>query len=256
MTTVVLKIGGRAAEDKGRLKELCVEMSELSPKFSFVLVHGGGAEVTSISRALGMEAVFKNGVRQTSEQEMDVVDMVLSGKVNAQLVRLCRGCGIDAVGLSGSDGGICTGKRMTGMPADSRTGEVAAVNPRLLALLLSQGFMPVVSPASMDNAGNGLNINADDAAFALARALSAHALVFLSDIPGVMRAGRVVSRLTDGESRECIDAGEITGGMIPKVTASIQAISGGVSNVIIGQYDRAGALTDLLEGRAGTRICA
>jgi acetylglutamate kinase len=254
--TVVVKIGGRAAEDTGRLKELCVEMSELSPKYRFILVHGGGAEVTAVSRALGMEAVFRNGVRQTSAQEMDVVDMVLSGKVNAQIVRLCRCCGVDAVGLSGSDGGICLGKRMTGMPADSRTGEVAAVNPRLLHLLLEQGFLPVVSPTSMDGAGNGLNINADDAAFAMARAVSAHALVFLSDIPGVLRGGMVVGRLTGGESRECIDAGEITGGMIPKVTASIQAISGGVSNVIIGQYDHAGALADLLEGRAGTRICS
>lgn len=254
--TVVVKIGGRAAEDKGRLKELCVEMSELSRKAGFVLVHGGGAEVTAVSKALGMEAVFKNGVRQTTAAEMDVVDMVLSGKVNAGLVRLCRCCGVDAVGLSGSDGGICLGKRMTGMPADSRTGEVLEVNTRLLELLLSKGFLPVVSPTSMDAAGNGLNINADDAAFAIAKALSAHTLIFLSDIPGVLKGGEVIGKLTGTQGRECIEAGDITGGMIPKVTASLQAISGGVSNVIIGQYDHAGALADLLEGRAGTRICA
>jgi acetylglutamate kinase len=255
MKSVIVKIGGKAAENTERLRELCAEMAGLSARFRFIIVHGGGAEVTVLSRKLGMEAVFNNGVRQTSAAEMDVVDMVLCGKVNKHLVRLCRSCGLDAVGLSGSDGALFIGRPMNGAPSESRTGEVAAVQPRLLELLLREGFLPVISPTSMDERGRGLNINADEAAFALACALSADSLVFLSDIPGILRDGKVIDRLAGSQTRECIDSGVISGGMIPKATASVQAIGSGVANVIIGQYDHEGALSDLLEGKVGTRIC-
>ena len=161
-------------------------MGALSKDHRFLLVHGGGAEVTALSRKLGIESVFTNGLRQTSSTEMDVVDMVLAGKVNKHLVRLLRTRGLDAVGLSGSDGGILKGKSVGNLPDGSlsRTADVVGVDDRLLKLLTDNGFLPVIASPSMDSTGLALNLNADTAAFSLAVALSCAALVFLSDIPG------------------------------------------------------------------------
>jgi acetylglutamate kinase len=183
---------------------------------------------------------------------MDIVDMVLAGKVNKQLVRLCRTCGLDAVGISGSDGGSCVGTAVGG--GDSRTGELSGVRRRLLDTLLEGGFLPVIAPTSMDSGGRGLNINADSVAFGIARELPASALVFLSDIPGVLRDGQVVPELAAGGVGALVAAGVISGGMIPKVTASLDAISHGVRTVIIGRYEGPGSLGKLLAGTAGTRI--
>jgi acetylglutamate kinase len=134
--TIVLKIGGRAAESGEGLQPLFDEMRELARENRLVMVHGGGPEVTAISKRFGIEPIFHNGVRQTSAEEMDIVDMVLAGKVNTALVRLLRSRGLDAVGLSGVDGGIISAERMGGPEAQTRTGDVAAVHPRLLELLL------------------------------------------------------------------------------------------------------------------------
>ncbi len=251
--TVLVKIGGKTAEKEERLRRLCAEMAGLSRRSRFLLVHGGGAEVTALSWRLGIEAVFTDGIRQTSPAEMDIVDMVLSGKINKHLARLCTAFGVKAVGISCSDGGVLIG-RPAGGEAGSRTGEVEAVDPALLVLLLKAGYLPVISPTSMDRQGLGLNINADSAAFALAASLSADSLVFLSDIPGILRDGEVIRDITAIEAKALIDAGVVTGGMIPKVTASLDAISHGVRNVIIGQYDGEGALAALLDGKRGTRI--
>lgn len=251
MKTIVVKIGGRAAEREDGLRSMGTEMSSLAKTGRFLLVHGGGAEVTAISKKLGIEAVFAGGVRQTSPAEMDIVDMVLAGKVNKQIVRLLRACGLDAVGLSGPDGGIFTGRPIG---AETRTAEVAAMDTRLLELLLAKGFLPVVSPVSMDANGTGLNINADSVAFALASRLAASALLFLSDIPGILRDGSVIRELSGTEAQGLVASGVVSGGMIPKVSASIDALAKGVQNVIIGQYEGAGSLAGLLEGRLGTRI--
>ena len=251
MKTIVVKIGGRAAEREDGLRSMGTEMSSLAKTGRFLLVHGGGAEVTAISKKLGIEAVFAGGVRQTSPAEMDIVDMVLAGKVNKQIVRLLRACGLDAVGLSGPDGGIFTGRPIG---AETRTAEVAAMDTRLLELLLAKGFLPVVSPVSMDANGTGLNINADSVAFALASRLAASALLFLSDIPGILRNGSVIRDLSAAEAQGLVTSGVVSGGMIPKVSASIDALAKGVQNVIIGQYEGAGSLAGLLDGKLGTRI--
>ena len=248
--TVLLKIGGAAAENERSLADLANEMLALSKTVRLVLVHGGGAEVTSLSRRLGIEAVFDKGVRQTSPAEMDIVDMVLSGKLNKRLVRLLRTRGLNAVGLSGSDGGVFTGSPV----GESRTGSVAGIDDRLLTLLLANGYLPVLSSTSMDARGGGLNINADSVAFSLAAHLRAWALVFLSDIPGILCDGEVLSSATGERARSLIDQGVITGGMIPKVSASLQALKSGVGKVIIGSYAEAGSLSRLLEGSTGTRI--
>ena len=251
MTTIVVKIGGKAAESRDGLDSLCQEMLALSREIRFLIVHGGGAEVSAVSRRLGLEPVFLDGVRQTSEQEMDIVDMVLAGKVNKQLVRLLRTRGLDAVGLSGSDGGTFTGRPLG---RATRTGEVISVDDRLLGLLLDNGFLPVISSTSMDSTGQGLNINADAAAFSIASRLAASALVFLSDIPGILSEGSVIQAASAEEAKQLIGKGVITGGMIPKVSAALTAMDQGVQKVIIGQYDGAGSLGRLLEGKQGTRL--
>jgi acetylglutamate kinase len=257
--TIVIKVGGKAAEQTAGLTALCDEMHVLSPEHRLVLVHGGGAEVTAVSRRLGIEAVFHDGVRITSPEEMDIVDMVLAGKVNKQLVRLLRTRGVNAVGLSGSDGGIFTGRAVSAVSAvqgsaQTRTGEITAADGKLLALLLSNGYLPVISSTSMDAEGRGLNINADAAALALAARMGASALVFLSDIPGILSEGSIVQALSADEARALIAKGVIKGGMIPKVTASLEAMNGGVQKVIIGRYEGAGSLGRLLEGKQGTRL--
>ncbi len=254
MTTIVVKIGGKAAESRDGLDSLCQEILALSRDNRFLLVHGGGAEVSAVSRRLGVEPVFRDGVRQTSEQEMDIVDMVLAGKVNKQMVRLLRTRGLDAVGLSGSDGGIFTGRPLGGAESGSRTGEVTSVDERLLALLLDNGFLPVLSSSSMDSTGRGLNINADAAAFSIASRLAAAALIFLSDIPGILSDGSVIQAVSAAEARDLITRGVVTGGMIPKVSAALTAMDEGVQKVIIGQYEGAGSLGRLLEGKQGTRL--
>jgi acetylglutamate kinase len=249
--TVVLKVGGRAAERDEGLLGIASEMAALARGQRFVLVHGGGAEVTAVSKRLGIEAVFSAGVRQTSAEEMDIVDMVLAGKVNTRVVRLLRTRGLDAVGVSGPDGGTFTGKAIG---PQTRTAEVDAIDTRLLELLLGAGFVPVVSSVSTDGDGRGLNINADSVAFALAARLAASAMVFLSDIPGILRDGAVVRELAAAEAQGLVASGVVSGGMIPKVSASVEALARGVQNVIIGQYEGPGSCAGLLAGRLGTRI--
>jgi acetylglutamate kinase len=257
-STIVVKIGGKAAEDSASLAALSDELKDASRNQGLVLVHGGGAEVTRISSVFGIQAVFKEGVRQTSAEEMDIVDMVLAGKVNSQLVRLIRSRGLDAVGLSGSDGGTFTGEPLGGTHggsvAPTRTGEVTHVDVRLLRLLLDAGYLPVLCSTSMDAEGNGLNINADTAAFRVAAHLQAAALVFLSDIPGVISDGSVVQALSAGEAKSLVERGVINGGMVPKVSASFDAMDKGVKKVIIGRYEGPGSLGRLLEGKEGTRL--
>jgi acetylglutamate kinase len=254
VSVIVVKIGGKAAENRESLGAFADELLTLSREQRVVLVHGGGAEVTAVSRKLGFEAVFKNGVRQTSPEEMDIVDMVLAGKVNSQLVRLLRTHGLDAVGLTGADGGTFTGEPVGGRGSATRTGEITRVDERLLEMLLAAGYLPVLSSTSMDSDGNGLNINADTAAFQVAARLQAAALVFLSDTRGVISDGSVLQALSADEAKVLIARGVIDGGMVPKVTASFDAMDKGVAKVIIGQYESAGSLARLLEGKEGTRL--
>ncbi len=249
----VVKVGGRAAEPAA-LKSLGKEMAELQDRFRFLLVHGGGAEVSRISEIFGLTPRFVQGVRLTSFEEMEVVDMVLAGKMNKDITRLLRTTGLNALGLSGSDGGLFTGRALG---PDSYTGEVTGVNRATLEALLEGGFIPVVSSTSMEEGGKPLNINADQAALALASAHPARVLLFLSDTPGVLTGAaldRVIPRLDGPAVREAIDGGTISGGMIPKVNSALEALTRGVGAVVIGQYSNSGDLFALLKGAKGTRI--
>ena len=252
---VVVKIGGKAAGEEERLREMAAEMAAFSKTRRFVVVHGGGAEVTAVSKRFGIEATFRDGVRLTSPAEMDVVDMVLSGRANKALVRILASTGLAAVGLSGSDGATFTARPMGGDASGAaRTGEVDAIDTRLVELLMSHGFLPVLSSTSMDERFRGMNVNADSVAFALAARLGAKTLLFLSDISGVLHDGKVIGDLDAARARELVDRAGIQGGMVPKVTASLEAVAGGVGAVVIGQYDGPGSLARMLEGSSGTRI--
>jgi acetylglutamate kinase len=250
---IFVKIGGVVATDPSLLGALLAEFAGLPGRA--VLVHGGGKEVTAVGERLGLKAEFRDGVRLTSVPEMEVVDMVLGGKINIDLVRRARAAGLDAVGLGGQDGGLFTGVPRTFTDSTaSRTGQVTQARPRLLEVLTAAGFFPIVHSTSMDDLGQGLNINADEAAQELAIAAKAEALVFISDIAGVLKNGQVLARL-DGPTLEAeIATGVIGGGMVPKVRSAHQAVAAGVGKVIIGGYQRAGDLQKLLAGASGTTI--
>jgi acetylglutamate kinase len=244
----VIKIGGELASSVDGVRDLA---ADLKGDGSWVLVHGGGAEVSQLARKFGVEPRFRDGVRQTTVEEMAFVDMALSGQINKRLVRLFHSTGLNAVGLSGSDGRLFTGR---GIAPESRTGEIDAVDATLLRMLLDGGYFPVLCSTSMDGEGGGLNINADSAALAVAGALRARTLVFLSDIPGVLKEGRVMGRLAAGAAVAEIAAGTITGGMVAKVRACLGALAGGVESIIIGEYSGRGSVAALLAGELGTRI--
>jgi acetylglutamate kinase len=251
---VLLKIGGRMAEEEASLRELALDLKDLLQAGSYpVLVHGGGAEVSRISRELGIEPLFHEGVRVTSPEEMGIVEMILCGRVGKRLVRLFQSCGLAAVGLSGADGRIFTGRPLGRiLERETRTGNVERVEPGLLKVLLEAGYLPVLSSTTADESGAGVNINADTVAFELACALGSSSLLFLSDIPGVLSGGKVLARLDRAGAHGAIRDGTITGGMIPKATAALEALKKGVGRVVIGQYGGRGSLSALLEGGLGT----
>jgi acetylglutamate kinase len=249
----IVKIGGKAAGVETALRDLVRDMAQLQNSWSFLLVHGGGAEVSRVTKIFGLEPVFKDGIRQTSAAEMDIVDMVLAGKMNKYLVRIFETLGVQAVGLSGSDGGFFTGVSID-EAAESRTGRVTAVNPAAALLLAGAGYVPVIASTSMDARGGALNINADEAALEIARAVQAKALVYLSDIPGILKDGKVIGRLDASGAEREIAAGVITGGMIPKVKSSLEALKSGVGAVVIGEFTHSGDLARLLECTSGSTI--
>jgi acetylglutamate kinase len=250
---IVVKIGGRAAAAGEALKDLAADIAGLRESFRFFLVHGGGAEVSRVTKIFGLQPVFKDGVRQTSPAEMEIVDMALAGKMNKGIVRVFETLGVPAVGLSGCDGGFFTGRSID-PAAGSRTGRVTRVKPEAALLLAGAGYVPVIASTSMDERGEALNINADEAAHEIARCLRAKALVYLSDIPGILKDGRLVVRLNAGEAEKEIAAGVITGGMIPKVRSALEALGGGVGSVVIGEFTRRGDLGRLLSRESGTTI--
>lgn len=249
---ICVKIGGRAATDEGSISSLVEEIAGLSSQKRFVVVHGGGAEVTRLSERLGHSPTFRDGVRMTSAGEMEVVDMVLSGRMNKALVRRFAAAGVAAVGLSGSDGRLFEGKPIE---EGTHTGKITAVEPRLLHLLLDERYLPVVASTSATREGIALNINADEAALSIAAALRADMLMFLSDTPGILASdGSLIPELDEHSVQEKIADGTISGGMIPKVRASIGSLEAGVGSIVIGQYRGRGELGRLLAGQLGSRV--
>ncbi|MDE7063399.1 MAG: acetylglutamate kinase, partial [Lachnospiraceae bacterium] len=205
--------------------------------FKPIIVHGGGKEISKWVGKVGMEPVFVNGLRKTDEDTMEVAEMVLN-KVNKSLVQLVQELGVNAAGISGKDGGLLkVEKKLSDGQDIGFVGEITAVNPKILYDLLEKDFLPIVCPVGMDDAFNTYNINADDAACAIARAVEAEKLAFLTDIEGVYRdpedKSTLISELTVSEAQELIGGGTIGGGMLPKLNNCIDAIDNGVSRVHI-----------------------
>ncbi len=255
---LVIKLGGAAADHAPALTAFAHELAALvRGGVGVVLVHGGGNEVSALTRRLGLTPRFSGGVRITSPEEMPYVDMVLCGAVNKRLVRVLSAAGISAVGLSGSDGPTFTGTPLAGDRAQgggNHTASVAQVDTRLPKLLLRHGYVPVLAPTSVEPPARAVNINADSVALRLAPALAADRLLFLSDVPGILREGTVLRELIPDEAAAAIAAGAISGGMIPKVEAAVHALDEGVRRVVIGQFTEPGDLAGLLTGAAGTTI--
>ena len=252
---ILVKIGGRATEEDSLIFGLAGEMKSLTDAGEeVVLVHGGGITISRLQERFGVEPEFIDGLRQTSPEEMPLVDMALAGAVNKKLVRLCAAAGLKAWGLSGADGSLMKAESRSGNAEINRTGAVTAVDTTALECIWNAGFLPICAPPGTDADGFGMNINADEAALALAAALKTDALVFISDVPGVQEDGRVIGDLTPEEIEKRISSGVIAGGMIPKTRSAAAALKDGVGAVIIGEYGEPGHLEKLLRGELGTRI--
>jgi acetylglutamate kinase len=241
----VVKVGGTLAEDAGWMRTVADAVSA-SP-IPTLIVHGGGKEISRLQRAMGEEPEWRHGLRVTTPVAMDAVRMVLSGSVNKRWVAALLNAGVDALGVSGEDGGLLTG-RVTDGVALGRAGELVSVRSELLHAWMAQGLTPVVSPVSRGADGGGLNVNADDAAAAVASALGAAELLFVSDVPGVRRAGRWLRSLDGPEAEALAGCGEASGGMLPKLRAAFAAAAAGVAAVRIGD------VAMLADAAAGTRI--
>lgn len=235
---VVVKYGGSAMVDN-ELKKNVIEDVVLLKLVGFkpIIVHGGGKEISRWVGKVGMEPRFVNGLRVTDAETMEVAEMVLS-KVNKELVSLVQSLGVKAVGVSGKDGGLLKVTKKTSNGEDiGFVGEIQEVAPKLLEDLLEKDFLPIVCPIGMDKDFQTYNINADDAACAIASAMDAEKLAFLTDIEGVYRDSAdpesLISELHIHEAEELISQGNVGGGMIPKLNNCIHAICEGVNRVHI-----------------------
>ena len=248
---ICVKIGGKPAEDNILVKSLLLEICDLSGDYQFFLVHGGGKEISRISRMFGHEPQFKDGIRITSEQEMEIVEMTLSGKVNKALVRLAIQCGLKAAGFSGCDSGLLQAEALS---SDTSTGKITKTGPGLINDLFEKNYFPVISPIASGPRGEALNINADEAALELSAALKAEALIYVSDISGVIIGGSQIAELHYDDCQNAIQSGEVHGGMVPKANSSFSGLRRGIRRVVIGDYSSAGDLAALLEKRKGTTL--
>jgi acetylglutamate kinase len=236
MVIRVVKIGGRAQSDPSLVLGLAAATRDDGARL--VLVHGGGDEVTALQRRLGHEPRFVGGRRATTVEELDVVRMVLSGLTNKRLVRQLLDAGVLAVGVSGEDGALVCAEPMDG-GALGAVGVPTQVDVRLIETLLGAGYLPVISPLARHAAtGEGLNVNGDDAAAAIAVACGAQELLLLADVPGVLDAhGAPIDAIDiDGASR-LVATGVANGGMSAKLEAARRALAGGVPAVRIGGID-------------------
>lgn len=234
-TTFVIKLGGAAMTEES-LRETFAKDVTLLRKIGInvVIVHGGGKETTDLANRLGIETRFVDGLRFTDTEMMRVVLMVLAGSVNKEIVRLINRWGGNAVGLCGVDHSLLEARRQSNGGIDlGLVGEVSAVNTPFLRLLLDNGMMPVIAPIGIGPDGTLYNINADLAAAAVAQALPAEKLVYLSDVEGVIADGCVVSTLRRSEAEELMRNGAISGGMIPKVQSALASVDAGVRKVHI-----------------------
>ena len=256
---VVIKYGGNAMVNE-QLKQQVMEDIVLLWLIGVkvVLVHGGGPEISEIMGKLGKQAVFVDGLRVTDKETVDIVQMVLAGRINKTLVNLLEMKGGHAMGISGMDGRLIEAKVKD--PRLGYVGEITHVNIQPVTDLLEKGYIPVISTLGCDDAGNAYNINGDTAAASVAGALNAERLIMLSDIPGILRdkddPSTLIPEMTILEAAKLRDEGVISGGMIPKVECCVDAIVKGVKKVIImdGRVPHSILMEILTDEGAGTMV--
>jgi len=240
----ILKIGGNELSDPDFIALLGKSAAYLINETGspLVIVHGGGRAIASLQTQLGLETIKVDGLRVTDPESLNVAQMVLSGQSNKIVVKALLSAGVDALGLSGVDGGLLRCRKKEHPTADlGYVGEIVEVRSDLLDKLVSLGLTPVLSPISLGMDGLTYNVNADEAASAVARACRAEELVFVSNVPGVLYEGELVPSLTAMEVEKYIKKGIINGGMIPKVRSALQAVASGAARVRI--VNLAGLLT-------------
>jgi acetylglutamate kinase len=257
--TIVIKYGGHAMTDAVLRASFARDVVLLwAIGVRPVVVHGGGPQIEAMLRRLGKQSTFVDGRRVTDDETMEVVEMVLGGRLNREIVELVNRAGGRAVGLTGNDASMIQARRRLAEGRDlGRVGEIVAVDPSPIRAIAAAGFVPVVAPLGVDDTGLTYNVNADEGAGAIARALQAEKLILLTDVEGVKdTSGRLVSRLTREEVRKLIDEGTVSGGMIPKVECCLDALAGGVerTHVIDGRILHAVLLEVFTDGGVGTLI--
>ncbi len=267
--TIVIKYGGNAMVEE-HLKEgfardvILMKYIGLNP----VVVHGGGPQIGKVLAAMGIETRFEQGMRVTDAQTMDVVEMVLGGKVNKEIVANINKHGGKAVGLTGKDGNLLKARKleMKAFNPDTLTpeiidigmvGEVAEINPEIISSLEEANFIPVIAPVGVDNEGRTYNINADLVAGKIAGALKAEKLILLTDVEGVKnKNGELLNTIDIADIQGLIDDGTIAGGMIPKVTCCLDAITDGIekAHIIDGRMEHACLLEIFTDQGVGTAV--
>ena len=256
---VVIKYGGNAMINEELKQQVMEDIALLwLIGVKVVLVHGGGPEINEVMQKFGKEAVFVDGLRVTDKETVDIVQMVLAGKVNKSLVTLLQKKGGHAVGLSGMDGGLIEAK-----VKDERlgyVGQIVKIRPQPITDLLEKNYIPVISTVASDHDGNSYNINGETAAAYIAGALGAERLIMMTDIAGILRdkddPSTLIPELTISQAKALYEEGVISGGMIPKVDCCIEAIHKGVKNVIImdGRVPHSILMEILTDEGAGTMV--
>lgn len=223
-----------------------------------IVIHGGGKEISSWMKKLGKESVFIDGLRVTDQDTMEITEMVLSGKINGELVSLINRHGGKAVGLSGKDADTFQARKMASAAEKGlgAVGEIANVDATIIRTLSQAGYIPIISSVGIDEAGNTLNLNADIVASAIAAKLTTEKLIFLTDIDGIMIDKRLQAKLSKKDASSLLSSPQITGGMIPKLQHSLQALDGGVNSIHIinGATEHAVLLEILTDRGIGTMI--
>ncbi|MBN2123188.1 MAG: acetylglutamate kinase [Deltaproteobacteria bacterium] len=267
--TIVIKYGGHAMVDEALKTNFALDIILMKyVGFHPIVVHGGGPQIGDFLKRLSIQSEFVDGMRITDKQTMDVVEMVLVGKVNKEIVALINRNGGRAVGLSGKDGQLVTAKKMKYVRkrADDQppeiidmgmVGEITSVNNQVLLSLLENEFIPVIAPVGAGKRGETYNINADLVAGRIAASLKARKLILLTDTEGVLdKGGRLLSTIRSDNAEGLIEDGTIKGGMIPKIRCCLQAMNGGVrkSHIIDGRKDHAILLEIFTKVGIGTQI--
>jgi len=239
---IVLKCGGSTVDQLSDhfFANICkLKQAGLKP----IIVHGGGPAIKQLLDKLNIEGDFVDGLRKTTEQVMDVVEMTLSGKVNQALVRKLNDAGIKSIGLSGSDGQLLEAEAID-FERYGYVGNITNVNTELLIQLLDMDIMPVIAPVALNAEGTRFNVNADTAAAAVAKSLDAKQLVFVTDVPGILHEEKLLETVTQEQIEALIQSGVVHGGMIPKVRAALDSLSGTLEEVMIVDGNQSALATD------------